>query len=65
MTKHEAIQRTDYTESELLTLAIHIAIVNCNNWRDAATDDDDAWTHYNDLLEAFRAIRDDREEAEK
>ena len=22
-------------------------------------------THYNDLLEAFRAIRDDREEAEK
>lgn len=64
MTKHEAIQRTDYTESELLTLAVHIAIVNCTNWRDAATDDA-AWTHYNNLLEAFRAIRDEREEAEK
>lgn len=64
MTKQEAIQRTDYTESELITLAVHIAIANCNNWRDAA-EDSDAWTHYNDLLEAFRAIRDDREEAGK
>ena len=65
MTKQEAIQRTDYTEAELLTLAVHIAIANCTNWRDAATDDDAAWTHYNDLLEAFRAIRDEREEAHK
>lgn len=65
MNKLEAIQRTDYTESELLTLAVHIAIANCNNWRYAATDDDAAWTHYNNLLEAFRAIRDEREEAEK
>ena len=64
MTKEQAIAKTEYTESELMTLALHIAKAWAKDKRDNA-EDDEGWDHYYDLTEAFGAMVEERMAAEK
>lgn len=63
MTKFEAIQKTDYSEKELIELALVIAQRKMEDFRDnknvnqATTLTLVDWEHYNNLAEAFNAIR--------
>ena len=56
MTKAELIKKTEYTEKDLIGLALQIA----DNWarknRNDA-EDNEAFDHYDDLHKAFEAIR--------
>ena len=56
MSYEEIIKRTDYTETELINLALVTAIhfyKNCRN----NSDDSESWDHYDNLCEAFKAIK--------
>lgn len=59
MTKEEAIQNTEYTETELINLALMMAVQSSRMWRDQS-DDGESWDHYDNLLNAFSAIFDER-----
>ena len=59
MTKQEAISKTEYTESELIDLAITMAVQRCKEWR-TASEDIEGWDHYEDLKNAFEAILEER-----
>lgn len=59
MTKEEAIRNTEYTENELINLALMMAVQSSRMWRDQS-DDEESWDHYENLLNAFSAIFDER-----
>ena len=59
MTKAEAIRNTEYTENDLINLAITMAVQHCIAWRNES-DDIHSWDHYDALLNAFMAIREER-----
>ena len=56
MTKQELIKKTEYTESDLIALALLIADDWARKHRNIA-DDNESFDHYNDLHAAFEAIR--------
>lgn len=62
MTKAEAIAKTEYTEEQLIDMALVIAQRKMTDFRDnrgvnqSTTLTIDDWNHYNDLAEAFEAI---------
>ena len=59
MTKEEAIRNTEYTENELINLALMMAVQSSRMWRDQS-DDIESRDHYDNLLNAFSAIFDER-----
>ena len=59
MTKAEAIRNTEYTENELINLALTMAVQQCKAWRNES-DDIHSWDHYEALLNAFMAIHEER-----
>ena len=59
MTKEEAIRNTEYTENELINLALMMAVQSSRMWRDQS-DDEESWDNYENLLNAFSAIFDER-----
>lgn len=59
MTKAEAIRNTEYTENELINLALMMAVQSSRMWRDHS-DDEESWDHYENLMNAFSAILDER-----
>ena len=60
MTKAEAIRNTEYTEDELINLALCFAMQDMRKFRDAEGNSATDWFHYEDLRQAFSAIYDDR-----
>ena len=56
MSYEEIINRTDYTETELINLALVTAICFYKNCRNNA-DDFESWEHYDNLCIAFKAIK--------
>ena len=64
MTKAEAIKNTEYTESDLINLALTMAVQQCRAWRNES-DDINSWDHYDALLNAFSAILLDRQNNEE
>ena len=66
MTKAEAIAKTEYTEKQLIDMALVIAQQKMADFRDnrgvnqSTTLTIDDWNHYNDLVEAFDAILTER-----
>lgn len=59
MTKEEAIRNTEYTENELINLALMMAVQSSKMWR-GQSDDEESWDHYENLMNAFSAILDER-----
>lgn len=59
MTKAEAIQNTEYTEQELIKLALTMAAQQAKTWRNGS-DDSESWDHYEALMNAFQAIADEK-----
>ena len=59
MTKAEAIKNTEYTENDLINLALTMAVQNSREWRNKS-DDIESWEHYENLMNAFSAILTDR-----
>ena len=59
MTKAEAIQNTEYTEQELIKLALTMAAQQAKNWRNGS-EDIESWDHYEALMNAFQAIVDEK-----
>ena len=59
MTKTEAIQNTEYTENDLINLALTMAVQQCRDWRNGS-DDIESWDHYDALLNAFTEIHKER-----
>ena len=59
MTKAEAIQNTEYTEQELIKLALTMAAHQAKTWRNGS-DDSESWEHYEALTNAFQALADER-----
>ena len=55
MTKTEAIRKTEYTETELIKLAIQTAKHIYKDHRNAS-DDIESWDHYDALVNAYEAI---------
>jgi len=60
MTKAEAIKNTEYTENDLINLALTMAVQQCRAWRNES-DDIHSWDHYDALLNAFSAILTERQ----
>lgn len=60
MTKEEAIRNTEYSEEELIDLALAIAEQRAKEWRNES-EDSEAWDHHEALMNAFEAIRKDRQ----
>lgn len=62
MTKTEAIRNTEYTEKELIDLALMFAIQEMRKYRDQASEEADveAYDHYENLRNAFSAIHEER-----
>ena len=62
MTKTEAIRNTEYTEKELIDLALMSAITEMKNYRNQASEENDfeAYEHYENLRNAFTAIYEER-----
>ena len=59
MTKQEAISRTEYTEKELVHLALVMAVQQAKAWRRESEDDADAFGHYDALADAWQALADE------
>jgi len=59
MTKQEAIQSTEYTEQELIKLALTMAAQQAKAWRNGS-EDSESWDHYEALMNAFQAMADER-----
>ena len=64
MTKAEAIRNTEYTENDLINLALTMAVQHSREWRNQS-DDIEAWEHYENLLNAFSAILTERQSNEE
>ena len=64
MTKAEAIRNTEYTENELINLALTMAVQQCKAWRNES-EDIHSWDHYEALLNAFSAILAERQGSEE
>lgn len=62
MTKNEAIRNTEYTEEQLIDLALAFAIQEMRKFRQEAEKENDAeaFDHYENLRLAFGAIYDER-----
>jgi len=62
MTKTEAIRNTEYTEKELIDLALMFTIQEMRKYRDQASEEADveAYDHYENLRNAFSAIYEER-----
>ena len=56
MTKAELIKKTDYTEQDLVALALLIADDWARKHRNTA-EDNESFDHYNNLHNAFEAMR--------
>lgn len=59
MTKQEAIRCTEYTEKELVHLALVMAVQQAKAWRRGSEDDSDAYDHYDALVNAWQAMADE------
>lgn len=59
MTKAEAIRNTEYTENDLINLALTMAVQQSREWRNRS-EDSESWDHYEALLNAFMAIHEER-----
>lgn len=55
MTKAEAIRNTEYTENDLINLALTMAVQQSRAWRNES-EDIHSWDHYDNLMNAFSAI---------
>ncbi len=64
MTKTEAIRNTEYTENDLINLALTIAMQQSREWRNQS-DDSESWEHYENLMNAFIAILTERQSNEE
>ena len=64
MTKAEAIKNTEYTENDLINLALTMAVQNTREWRNQS-EDSESWEHYENLMNAFSAILLDRQNNEE
>lgn len=64
MTKAEAIRNTEYTENDLINLALTMAVQNSREWRNQS-DDSESWEHYENLMNAFSAILTERQSNEE
>ena len=64
MTKAEAIRNTEYTENDLINLALTMAVQHSREWRNQS-DDIESWEHYENLLNAFSAILTERQSNEE
>ena len=64
MTKAEAIRNTEYTENDLIKLALTMAVRQSREWRNQS-DDSEAWEHYENLMNAFSAILTERQSDEE
>lgn len=60
MTKQEIISKTEYTEEQLIDLALTFALTEMRKYRDESQTDIEAWEHYENLRAAFTAIQDER-----
>lgn len=52
MTKQEIINATEYTEKELMELALTMAVQQMKHFRNES-DDSESWEHYDNLFVAF------------
>ena len=59
MTKVEAIRNTEYTENDLISLALTMAIQQTREWRNES-EDSESWDHYEALRQAFSMIFEER-----
>ena len=64
MTKEEAIKKTEYTENDLINLALMMAVQRSREWRNQS-DDSVTWDHYENLTNAFSAILSERKANEE
>ena len=64
MTKAEAIKNTEYTENDLINLALTMAVQHSREWRNQS-DDIESWEHYENLMNAFSAILTERQNNEE
>ena len=64
MTKTEAIRNTEYTENDLINLALTMAVQHSREWRNQS-DDSESWEHYENLMNAFSAILTERQSNEE
>ena len=64
MTKTEAIRNTEYTENDLIKLALTMAVRQSREWRNQS-DDSESWEHYENLMNAFSAILTERQSNEE
>ena len=64
MTKAEAIKNTEYTENDLINLALTMAVQHSREWRNQS-DDIESWKHYENLMNAFSAILTERQNNEE
>jgi hypothetical protein len=64
MTKAEAIRNTEYTENDLINLALTMAVQQSREWRNQS-DDSESWEHYENLMNAFSAILTERQNYEE
>ena len=64
MTKAEALMNTEYTENELINLALTMAVQQSRAWRNES-EEIHSWDHYNNLMIAFRAILTERQSNEE
>lgn len=60
MGKAEAIANTDYTEKQLIDLALMFAVTEMRKLRDESQNDFEAWEHYENLRQALTAIHSER-----
>lgn len=60
MTTAEIIKKTEYTETQLIEMALVIAARQMKKFRDEPDNNAEDWDHYNDLAEAFHAIYHER-----
>ena len=65
MTKQEAVNLTEYTEKELVHLALVMAVQQAKAWRRGSEDDADAFDHYDALANAWQALADEAKAAMK
>ena len=64
MTKTEAIRNTEYTENDLINLALTMAVQQSRAWRNES-EDIHSWDHYDNLMNAFSAILTERQSNEE
>ena len=63
MTKQEAVNLTEYTEQELVHLALVMAVQQAKAWRRENEGDAGAYDHYDALVTAWQAMADEAKAA--